>query len=157
MNREQLGTAAGLGAVTGMRSMMGLAMASRELSDRRRLPRSAGRLEEWLAEDLVAITLSALALGELVVDKVPGVPDRVNPGALLGRGVIGGLVGALAGGPDDRALGAVVGVASALGGSFVAWFVRREVARLTLLPDAALALTEDAVAITAARELVQEL
>lgn len=157
MDREQLGTAAGLGAVTGMRSLMGLAMVSRELSDRRRLPRHAGRLEEWLAEDLVAVALSGLALGELVVDKVPGVPDRVNPGSLLGRGVVGGLLGAIAAGADDRALGTAVGVAAALGASFAAWFVRREVSRVTLLPDAALALAEDAVAVAAARELAREL
>lgn len=157
MDNQRLGAAAGLGAVTGMRGLTGLAMVSRELSDRRRLPRHASRLEEWLAEDLVAITLGALALGELVVDKLPGIPDRINPGSLLGRGVVGGLLGSIAAGRDDRALGAAVGVAAALGTSFAAWLVRREIGRITLLPDPALALAEDAVAIAAASELVKEL
>lgn len=157
MDRSRLETAAGLGAVTGMRGLMGLAMVSRELSDRRRLPRGASQLEAWLAEDMVAITLSALALGELVADKVPGIPDRINPGSLLGRGLVGGLLGAIAAGADDRAPGATVGVAAAVGVSFAAWLARREVGRITLLPDAALALAEDAVAIAAARELVKEL
>lgn len=157
MNRDQLGVAAGLGAVTGMRSLTGLAMVSRELSDRRRLPRHASRLEEWLAEDLVAIALSGLALGELVVDKVPGVPDRIRPSSLLGRGLIGSLLGAIAAGRDDRALGAAVGGAAAVVASFAAWFARAQAARITMLPDPALALAEDALALAAAREVAREL
>lgn len=157
MSMERLGTAAGLGAVTGMRSMMGLAALSRDLSDRSRLPRRATSLEHWLAEDLVAITLSALALGELVADKLPAAPDRTETGALLGRGAIGGLLGAIAAGPDDRALGAAVGAAAALAASYAAWFLRREAGRATLVPDPVLALAEDAMAITAARELAKEL
>lgn len=156
MNLERLGTAAGLGAVTGLRSMTGLAMLSRDLSDRRRLPRHATRLEHWLAQDLVAITLSALALGELVADKLPATPPRTDPPSLLARGAIGALLGSIAAGHDDRAAGAIVGAAAALAASWAAWFLRREVGRATLLPDAALAVAEDAMAIAAARELSRE-
>lgn len=152
-----LGTAAGLGAVTGLRSMTGLAAVSRTLSDRRRLPRSATRLEEWLAEDTVAIVLSALAIGEIATDKLPGIPDRVAPGPLFGRALIGALVGAVAAGPDDRAAGAAVGAGAAITAAWLGWFLRREAGRATLLPDAAIAIAEDALALSAARELVQEL
>ncbi|MFW5951571.1 MAG: DUF4126 domain-containing protein [Gemmatimonadota bacterium] len=154
---EKLVTAAGLGTVTGLRSMTGLAMVSRELSDRRRLPRGASRLEEWLAEDLVAVTLSALALGEIVADKLPGVPDRIAPGALFGRGLIGGLVGAIAAGADHRAAGAAIGTAAAVCAAYLGWFLRQEAGRATMLPDAAVALVEDAVALASARELAREL
>lgn len=157
MNTQRLGAAAGMGAVTGLRSLTGLAMVSRELSDRRRLPRHASRLEEWLAADMVAIALTGMAIGEMVVDKLPAVPDRVNPGSLVGRAVIGGALGAIAGGRDDRALGAAAGVAGALAGSFAGWLLRREAGRRTPLPDMAVALAEDAMAVAAARELAREL
>lgn len=154
---DWIATAAGLGAVTGLRSMTGLAMVSRELSDRRRLPRHASRLEEWLAEDTVAVVLSGLALGELVADKLPGIPDRIAPAPLFGRGLIGAVVGAIAAGPDDRALGAAVGGGAALVASWLGWLLRGELSRATPLPDTALALAEDAMAIAAARELVDAL
>ena len=154
---DWIGTAAGLGAISGLRSMTGLAMASRELSDRRRLPRHASRLEEFLADDRVALTLSALALGEMVADKLPGIPDRVAPAPLFGRGLIGGVVGALAAGPDHRGAGAALGVAGAVLGSYMGWLVRREAGRATMLPDIVFALAEDAAAIAAAHELVAEL
>lgn len=154
---QWVGTAAGLGAVTGMRSMTGLAMLSREISDRRRLPRDATRLQEWLAEDMVAITLSALALGEMIADKLPGTPDRVAPAPLFGRGAIGGLLGALVADSDHRVLGAVIGATAAVAATWAAWFLRREAGRASMLPDAALALAEDAMALTAAREVMKEL
>jgi len=149
--------AAGLGLATGLRSMTPIAMLSRELSDRRRLPRHASRLEEWLARDMVAVTLSAMALGEIVADKLPGIPDRVSPAPLFGRGFLGGVVGALVAGGDDRALGAAVGVAAAVVGTYAGWFLRREAVRVTTLPDAALAMGEDALAIAASREILKGL
>ncbi len=152
-----IGSAAGLGAVTGMRSMTGLAMLSRDLADRRRLPRHATGLQEWLARDMVAITLSALALGEITADKLPGMPNRVDPGPLVGRALIGGLLGALVADRGQRPLGALVGAAAAFAATWTAWFVRREVQRFTGIPDAALAVAEDAMAITAARGIIDEL
>lgn len=155
-----IATAVGLGAVTGMRSMTGVAMAARELADR---PdgwiqrRRQGPLEAWLAKDVVAAGLTVAAAGELLVDKLPGTQDRIASGSLVGRGLIGGLVGALAAREDAPLLGAAVGAAAAVAASYGAWFLRREVARVTFLPDPAIALAEDALAISAARELVQDL
>lgn len=157
MTTDRLGLAAGLGLVSGMRSMLPLAMISRELSDRRRLPRGASQLEAWLAEDLVAITLTGLALGELAADKLPGVPDRISPAPLFGRAMIGGIVGAIAAGPSDRLPGIAVGAAAAAIGAYLGWFLRREAGRVTMLPDAALALGEDALAIGVAHEMVREI
>lgn len=154
---QKLWTAAGLGAVSGLRTLTGVASVSRELAGRRRLPRSASRLEAWLADDLVAAAVTGLALGELVADKLPGLPDRVAPGPLFGRATVGGVLGALAAGADHRAAGAVAGMAGAVAGAYLGWFLRREAARVTLLPDPAIALVEDAVAVTAGRELAAEL
>lgn len=153
---ERLGVAAGLGAVSGLRSMTGLAAVSRELSDRRVLW-GASRLEEWLAQDLVALVLTKLAVGEIVADKLPGIPDRIAPGPLFGRALIGGILGALVVDPDERPVGAVVGAAAAIGAAYLGWLTRRELGRATLLPDPLLAVAEDAIAITAARGLAEKL
>ncbi len=151
---DTLWTAAGLGAVTGMRSMTGLAMLSRTYAEQR-VPRRAGRLREWLARDLTANTLTALALGELVVDKLPGVPDRIAPGPLLGRAVMGGVIGALVA-DDHPAAGIAAGAAGAVAAAFVGWALRREAGRVTFLPDLLVAVVEDALALTTARELTAD-
>lgn len=147
---QQLLAAAGLGAVTGLRSMTGLAMASHELSER-----PAGEIDglrRWLASDPVAIALSALAIGELIVDKLPEVPDRIDLAPLAGRGVMGALVGAVAGGEDQWIAGAMVGAVAAVAAAWVGWSVRKEAGWATGFPDPVLAVVEDAVAIAGARE-----
>jgi uncharacterized membrane protein len=155
MNQD-LTVAAGLGAVTGLRSMTGLAVLSRTYADRR-VPWRASRLREWLARDAVANTVIALALGELVADKLPGVPDRIAPGPLFGRGLIGAVLGALVAGADQRAAGAAAGAATAIVAAYLGWFARREAGRATFLPDPVVALVEDGLAVTAARELTADL
>lgn len=153
---DSLITAAGLGAVTGLRSMQGLVWTSRELTGRR-VPFRATRLRKWLADETVSTVLSGLAVGELVADKLPGVPSRIAPGPLLGRAALGALVGALAAGRKGQAAGAAVGAVAAVAAAFAGWFLRSEAARATSLPDPSLALAEDAVAVVAARKLAQRL
>src|SRR5712692_6127410 len=54
-----------------------------------------------------------LALGELVIDKLPSTPNRTRLLGLIGRSVFGGLSGAAvaASGAQSIALGVVLGVA----------------------------------------------
>lgn len=155
-----LTTAAGLGAVTGLRSMMGAAVVAHELSARglpRRRPRDAAvRVERWLTQPAVARTLELLALGEVIADKLPGVPARIAAGPLVGRAVIAGVLGSVAGG-DRRVAGSVVGAGSAVAAAFAGWWVRREGVRATTLPDAALAVAEDAVALGVGRRVAASL
>lgn len=155
-----LATAAGLGAVTGLRSMMGAAVVARELSARdlpRRRPRHpAARLERWLTQPAVARSLELLALGEIIADKLPGIPPRITTGPLVGRAVIAGVLGLLAGG-DRRMAGSVVGAGSAVAAAFAGWWARREGVRATYLPDAALAVAEDAVALGVGRRVAASL
>lgn len=154
--RQSLRTAAGLGAVTGLRSMQGLAWTSHELADRR-MGRGATELQQWLAADTVSIVLAGLALGELVADKLPVVPARVTPAPLVGRAVMGGVVGAAVGGRDDAWLCAAIGAGAAVLASYAGWLFRSEAARATRLPDPVLAIAEDTVAVLGARSLVERL
>lgn len=152
---HRLLAAAGLGAATGLRTFTGLAIASHELAGR-----SAGEadaLRNWLADDTVSYVLAGLAIGEIVADKLPDIPDRVSPGALVGRGVIGAAVGAVAGGEDRWIAGAAIGAAAALASAWVGWAVRKEAGWATGLPDPVLAVVEDAIAIATAKGSAERL
>jgi uncharacterized membrane protein len=147
-----LRAAAGLGAVSGLRTMQGLAWVSRDLLSRR-LSRRAGRLERWLADPWVAGGLRWAAAGELVVDKMPWTPDRIRTSALLGRAAAGAVVGFIAAGRERAGAGAAVGAASAVAGAFGGWSLRRALVRGAGVPDAMVAVAEDAVAVGVARAL----
>jgi uncharacterized membrane protein len=154
MNRS-LASAAGLGAVAGLRTMQGLAWVSHDLASRR-VPRRATGLERWLARGDVATVIAGLATAELAADKLPFIPDRITLQPLLGRAMAGAVVGALAAGRDRQVAGAALGASAAVAAAFTAWFLRREVGRTTMLPDLAVALAEDALAVAVARSLVME-
>jgi uncharacterized membrane protein len=124
--------AAGLGAVTGLRSMTAVAALSR----------SAG--------GPAATLVPLLALGELVVDKLPQTPNRTAPGALAFRAVMGGVAGALVCGPKaDRRIGFALGAGAAVAAAFVGLRVRLAVDAADGLPDPVAGLVEDALAVGA--------
>jgi uncharacterized membrane protein len=92
---------------------------------------------------------SVLALGELVIDKLPSTPNRTGLFGLIGRSVLGGLSGAAvaASGAQLIVLGAVLGAAGAIAGAFAGYEVRTRLVRVLKVPDFVIALFEDAVAI----------
>ena len=152
---HRLMAAAGLGAATGLRSMTGLAMASHELADRP--AGDADALRSWLADDTVSYVLAGLAIAEIVTDKLPGVPDRVDPVPIAARGVIGATVGAIAGGEDYWVAGAAIGAVAAVASAWIGWAVRKEAGWATGLPDPVLAVVEDAIAIGTAKGAAEKL
>jgi uncharacterized membrane protein len=92
---------------------------------------------------------TVLAIGELIIDKLPSTPSRTQPLGLIGRSVFGGLSGAAlaASGAQWILLGAVLGVAGAIVGAFAGYEVRTRLVRALKVPDFVIALLEDAVAI----------
>jgi uncharacterized membrane protein len=92
---------------------------------------------------------TVLALGELVIDKLPSTPSRTRLLGLSGRSLLGGLSGAAlaASGAQPIALGAVLGVAGGMVGAFGGYEVRTRLVRALKVPDVVVALLEDAVAI----------
>jgi uncharacterized membrane protein len=152
--KRSLATAAGLGVVSGLRTLQGLAWLSRYLSHRRRLPRHATVVERWLAHKAVARALATGAGFEIAGDKHPRAPDRIHPSGLLPRALAGAVVGMVAAGRGREAAGAAMGAGGAVAGAFAGWFLRREFGRVSFLPDAAIALAEDALAVALARRLV---
>jgi uncharacterized membrane protein len=90
-----------------------------------------------------------LALAELVSDQLPGTPSRTAPVGLSARIVTGALSGAcvgIAGGATVWAAGAV-GAAGGIAGAFAGYQARVGLVRALRVPDFAIALPEDLIAI----------
>ena len=98
-----------------------------------------------------------LAAGELVGDKLPMIPSRVSLLPLLARAASGGWCGRVVareyGG--SPAFGAAVGATAAVGGAWLAYGARAYLTKKRGLPDVAIALAEDAIAVLAARAVTK--
>jgi uncharacterized membrane protein len=141
-------TATVIGFVAGLRSLTGPALLS-AYSSGGRLGFAPSRLK-WLRSPKTALAFGALALGELVVDKLPSTPARTNAGPLVARAASGALCGAAicAIEEQDIAKGAALGAAGALAGSYAGYYLRKHAVERHGVPALAAALTEDAVAIS---------
>jgi uncharacterized membrane protein len=144
--------AALLGAVGGLRSELPLALLTRA-AGRGELPGLVRGPLGLLRTRAARLGFGAAAIGEVIADKTPYVPNRIDPGPLAGRLVFGGLAGAaLARGRGRSAsLGFVLGAAGAGGGSFAGYYARVTLDRATGLPDAVWAVAEDLTALALAR------
>ncbi|MDQ2901268.1 MAG: hypothetical protein M3Y07_15935 [Acidobacteriota bacterium] len=92
----------------------------------------------------------ALAAGELIADKLPSAPNRTSAGSLAARVVSGALCGAAVYSSNRRpiATGALLGGLGAIAGSFAGYEARRRLGHRLEIPDAAIAVLEDGLAMT---------
>lgn len=90
-----------------------------------------------------------LAIAELISDKLPNTPARKSPGPLIFRIVMGLLTGACLGvaGGASAWVGAIIGVVGALVGTFGGYQARVGLVRGLHVPDYAIAIPEDLIAI----------
>lgn len=95
--------------------------------------------------------LRALEAGELVGDKLPQTPSRLQPAQLAARGVFGALAAGIVARREGAnvVLGGLAGVGGAIGAAYAGAAYRGWVARKKL-PDTLYALAEDALAVGAA-------
>ncbi len=151
MSRSPIGLylrALGMGAVAGLRSLTAPALFS-YMATRR----NDGALVETplggLASPKVAGTLCALAIGEMIVDKLPQAPNRTIPGSVIFRALSGGVIGAAicAEEREPELPGALLGAVGAVAATYAAYHLRQTTDRKTGLPDPIVALVEDAIAI----------
>ena len=141
--------AALLGVVAGMRSQLPFALLA--LAARRDEGAAAGDgLARVLRSKRAAVGFGLSVVGELVGDKLPVTPSRLDPLPLAGRVVFGGVAGAVlareAGG--NPSLGAVAGGAGSLLGAFGGYQARVALGRATGVPDPVWGAVEDAVAVS---------
>jgi uncharacterized membrane protein len=145
-----------LGVSAGMRSLTPLATLARTHD---RAPRSRG-WRRWpvLRSRAGRAAITGMAALELVGDKSPAAPSRLSAPALLGRAGLGALAGAALATEADTgrrvARGALLGGLGAVLGAMAALAVRSTIVERTPLPDAAVAVLEDAAAIALARAAV---
>lgn len=156
---KTLALAAGLGALAGLRTFTAPSVvsqaASRNLLPLRRTPL------RFLRSAATAHTLSALAAGELVCDKLPFMPSRLAPEGLTARFASGALCGAaLMAAHRNRdsnalAVGAATGAVAAIAGAFAGHYLRRQIGQKLNVPDPAIAVVEDMIAVGGSIALVR--
>ena len=109
----------------------------------------AGTGFAFVGHRTTVILFTLLALGELIIDKLPKTPARTAPPPLIARIILGGLCGAalaMSAGAN-LVLAVIAGVIGALVGTFGGYNVRHALVTRGHLPDFAVALVEDAVAV----------
>jgi uncharacterized membrane protein len=137
--------AAMLGLLAGMRTMSAPVLISRVA--RSGALASPGSKLAFLNSHSAASATALLALGELVADKVPKLPARTKAGPLTARAVSGAFAGAVLCAARKRSpwLGALCGAAGAVAGAFAAQHLRHAIKDGLGVPDAVVAVAEDAV------------
>jgi uncharacterized membrane protein len=137
-----------MGVIAGMRSMSAPALVSNHLAhhDSEELANSSF---SFMGSPRVAQALKIAALGEMVADKLPIIPDRISPGPLAARILSGALCGAsLCTAEGARApIGAIGGGLSAIASAYAFYHLRQKLGATRILPDAALGLSEDALVV----------
>jgi len=134
-----------IGGVTGLRTMTGIALVT--VGAHRGWLHLAGTSLGFLAKPVSMYIFIALAIGELISDKLP-VPARTGAGPLAARAVFGGLSAsalAFAAG-ENWIVPALLGAMAAVAGAFAGYWLRRTITSKGV-PDLPIALLEDAVAI----------
>ena len=136
-----------LGVATGMRTFTPMAILC-WFAYTGQLPVD-GTWAFWTANAITAIGFTVLALGELVGDKLPRVPDRTSTAPLLARVIFGALVGGVVAvgmnGSDFE--GMILGVGGALVGAFGGYMIRHEIVARSSCKDWPVAVAEDLVAV----------
>jgi len=140
-----LALSAAIGALAGLRTFAAPAVLS-QAAKRRYGSRRRNRLKSF-ATSRLANSLTSMAASELVYDKLSSTPSRLDAVPLAARLVSGALCGAAvcfsAGEPIGK--GAVLGGIGAIAGAYAGYHLRQRLDEN--LPDVAVALIEDAIAI----------
>ena len=139
-----------LGVVTGLRSMLGLAALAWAV--RLGWIFLEGTPFRVLGGTVPLVVLTLAAVPEIVNDKLAWTPARTRLPSVVVRVVLGGAAAAAlaAAGGGSLAAGALAGALGALAGTFGGYEARKRAVSASGLPDAAVAIVEDAVAILAA-------
>jgi uncharacterized membrane protein len=144
-----------IGGVCGLRSMTAPAVAA--WGARLGWLHLDGTLLAFLASKISLVVFSLFAVGELIADKLPFIPRRTTAGPLIVRMVFGAMCGAALciSAAASPIAGAVLGALGGVVGAFAGYQYRSSLAGK--VPDFALALIEDLVAIGGGFLLVSHL
>ncbi len=133
------------GIVSGLRTFTSPAAAS--WAARTGLLAVSGTPLAFMGFTQIPIIFTVLAIGELIIDKLPNTPSRKAPPPFIARILSGSLVGATAGAASGALiLGLLAGAVGAVGGTYGGAAVRGRLSR-AFGKDLPAALLEDAAAI----------
>lgn len=135
-----------IGATAGARSMTPLAAVSIAAWNES-IPRENG-INRLLSKPLIAAGATALAVGELLGDKMKSAPDRIVLAGVAARLLTGAVSGAALAPPQRKYLAAAAGAAAAIAASYPTFFAR--IRSMRRLGQTSTGLVEDALVITAA-------
>jgi uncharacterized membrane protein len=137
--------AIGLGVVAGLRALTAPAVLA--WAAERRLIRLGSSPFATIISATAAKRISDCAVSELIADKLPFTPSRLNAAPLTSRIVSGAICGATIYGVVKQPLteGAVLGGLGAIAGAFAGYHMRKRLSRD--LPDLGVAVLEDVLAI----------
>jgi uncharacterized membrane protein len=142
--------AIGLGTLAGMRTMSAPVVATHILSNHpsKKLAKSPLR---FMQSTTVAAVLKVLSVTELVADKLPSTPNRIEPAGVAGRCLSGALAGAsIYKAVGGKALtGALVGGAAAIAATYGSYFLRKTIVKANHIADPLIGAAEDALVIGA--------
>jgi len=137
-----------VGMVCGLRALVGLAAVSWAASSGH-LP-LAGTWLSFLGNRITSYIMTALAIGEIVNDKMPKTPSRLVPPQLGTRVVMGALTGSAIGlSHGSLVLGAIAGIVGSVVGTFAGAKGRALLAK-AFGRDLPAALLEDILAVVLA-------
>ena len=146
-----------IGVVSGLRSLTAPTVVA--WAAHRRWLHLEGSPFSFMGSIASVAAFTLLALGELVIDKLPSTPSRTKPVGLVARIGLGGLCGAslASSGSASIVLGALLGAAGGIAGAFAGYQYRTRLVRAFRVPDLVVALSEDAVAIAGGLLIVSQL
>ncbi len=134
-----------MGAMSGMRSMSAPAVLGK-ISRNGGLEGSSGPLGFIHSAGFMPVS-GALAVGELIADKLPFIPNRTAAGPLLGRALMGAFSGAVVCSARKRSwlIGALLGGGAAVGAAYGAYQLRKRIGENLNVSDPLIALGEDLI------------
>ncbi len=135
-----------VGVASGMRAFAGLTLVSQKFSSEKVTAFADGPLS-FLASPKTASVMKLLAAGEVLGDKLPNAADRTEPASLAFRVAAGATSAALLSKSQGHspAMGAFLGAAGALAGTFTFFHLRRFLNHDENIPDPLLAVIEDTI------------
>ena len=143
-----------VGIIAGMRSASAPAIACHVLSKNKSNELTNSSLKFMESENLATV-LKVLAIGELIVDKLPSTPPRIKPAGISARVISGALsTAAISKANRNSAItGAVLGSAAALASTFFFYFLRKKMGEKFKIYDPILGVIEDILVIGTGVEL----
>ncbi|MGH9685362.1 MAG: DUF4126 family protein [Candidatus Acidiferrales bacterium] len=144
------GLALGIGVIAGLRALTAPAAVS--LAAHFKWMKLGGTALAFIGSTAVAVTLSILAIAEIVNDKLPKTPARTALPSFIVRIITGAFSGAAIclAARHSIVAGIVLGALGAIVGTLGGYHVRRVLVTWVKIPDFTVALVEDAVAIIGA-------